>query len=182
MTALRRRDLAPGEWAVLGLLGEGPKHGFAIARVLAGGGDIGEIWSLPRPLVYRALGVLKERGLARPLTTEAGQGPVRTVLTVTPAGLEALEEWLSEPVAHVRDARSLLLLKLVYAERSGRDTGPLLERQREMLLPLVAAHHARIAGSSGWERTIELWRAECTGTALAFTEKLLELRARSAVA
>jgi DNA-binding PadR family transcriptional regulator len=177
MATLRTRELAPGEWAVLGLLGEGPKHGFAIARVLAGGGEIGEIWSLPRPLVYRALGVLKDRGLARPLSTEAGQGPNRTILTATPAGLEALEAWLDEPVAHVRDARSLLLLKLVYAERSGRDTGRLLERQREMLLPLVAAHRDRIARSSGWERTVELWRSECTGTVLAFTEKMLDQRA-----
>jgi PadR family transcriptional regulator AphA len=163
MATVRTRELAPGEWAVLGLLGEGPKHGFAI----------GEIWTLPRPLVYRALGVLTDRGYARALTTEAGAGPNRTILTATPAGMKALEAWLEEPVLHVRDARSLLLLKLVYAERSGRATRPLLERQRELLSPLVAAHHERVARSTGAERTIELWRSACMGAVLEFTNRLL---------
>ncbi len=176
MPSLLTRDLAPGEWAVLGLIGEGPKHGFAIAKVLASGGEIGEIWTLPRPLVYRALGVLKDRGLIRPLTTEAGDGPNRTILIATPAGSDALERWFEEPVVHVRDARSLLVLKLVYAERSGRDTGPLLERQCEVLLPLMAVHRERIDGSTGWKRTVELWRAECTGAVLAFTEQMLASR------
>lgn len=158
---------------MLGLLAERPNHGFAISKALAAGGEIGEIWTLPRPLVYRALGMLKDRGLARPLATEAGKGPNRTILIATKAGLEALERWLEEPVAHVREVRSLLLLKLVYAERSGRDTRPLLERQREVLGPLVEAHRERIADSAGRHRTIELWRSECMDAALAFTEKML---------
>jgi DNA-binding PadR family transcriptional regulator len=176
MVTLATRDLAPGEWAVLGLLAERPAHGFAISKALASGGEIGEIWALPRPLVYRALGMLKDRGLARPVFTEAGQGPNRTILTATPAGLEQFDEWLEEPVVHVRDARSLLLLKLVYAERSGRDTGPLLERQRDLLRPIVEAHRERLAQATGWHQTIELWRSECMDAVLAFTEKLLAQR------
>ena len=38
--ALATRDLAPGEWAVLGLLAESPAHGFAIAKAIAPGGEI----------------------------------------------------------------------------------------------------------------------------------------------
>jgi DNA-binding PadR family transcriptional regulator len=167
------RDLAPGEWAVLGLLGEHPAHGFAIAKALESGGEIGEIWAVPRPLVYRALGKLRERELIRPVLTESGHGPNRTIMAATPAGLEALDRWLDDPVAHVRDVRSLLILKLVYAARAGRDTRPLLERQRELVRPLVEAQRARSGGTSGWQRTIELWRGECMDAVLTFTEKML---------
>jgi len=173
MTTLATRELAPGEWAVLGLLGEAPAHGFAISKALAIGGELGEIWALPRPLVYRALGMLKDRGLVRPVITEAGQGPNRTILSATQLGLDELDRWLEEPVAHVRDARSLLLLKLVYAERAGRDTRPLLERQRDLLRPIVEIHRRRLAEASGWHQTIELWRSECMDAVLVFTEKLL---------
>ena len=48
-------DLLLGEWACLGLLYSGPSHGFAIAARLKPGSDIGRIWSLTRPLTYRAL-------------------------------------------------------------------------------------------------------------------------------
>jgi DNA-binding PadR family transcriptional regulator len=175
MTTLATRELAPGEWAVLGLLAEAPAHGFAISKALASGGEIGEVWSLPRPLVYRALGMLKDRGLVRSVVTEAGQGPNRTILTATQAGREELGRWLEEPVLHVRDARSLLLLKLVYAERSGRDTRPLLERQRDLLRPIVEAHRQRLSEATSWHQTIELWRSECMDAVLVFTEKLLAL-------
>jgi PadR family transcriptional regulator AphA len=176
MTMLATRELSPGEWAVLGLLAEAPAHGFAISKALASGGEIGAIWALPRPLVYRALGMLKDRGLVCPVVTEAGQGPNRTILAATQAGLDELDRWLEEPVVHVRDARSLLLLKLVYAERSGRDTRRLLEAQRDLLRPIVEAHRRRIAESDGWHHTIELWRSECMDAVLVFTEKLLAER------
>ena len=171
---LATRDLAPGEWAVLGLLGESPSHGFAISKELAIDGDIGEIWALPRPLVYRALGLLKARGLVTDVITEAGQGPNRTIMAATPEGLEALERWFEEPVIHVRDARSLLLLKLVYAERGGRDTRALLERQRDLVRPIAESHRRRISEAQGWKHTIELWRSECMDAVLDFTEKMLE--------
>ena len=46
----------PG-WArtVLAILSERPAHGFAIARLTAPGGDLGRIWQIPRPVIYRSM-------------------------------------------------------------------------------------------------------------------------------
>jgi hypothetical protein len=44
----RERPLA--EWMVLGLLAEQPSHGFALARLLAPGGEVGRVWAASRPL------------------------------------------------------------------------------------------------------------------------------------
>jgi PadR family transcriptional regulator AphA len=115
-------QLAPGEWAVLALLAEGPTHGFAIARAMAPDGEIGKVWSLPRPRVYHAIDALIARGFARPVATVASSsGPHRTLLEVTEGGPRALTTWLAAPVEHVRDARSLLLLKLRFLDRSDLD-------------------------------------------------------------
>src|SRR4051794_23893382 len=116
MARVRRDTLLTGEWAVLGILGGGPAHGFAVSRRLSGQGDVGRVWSLSRPLAYRAIDQLSRRGLVAPVRSESGEGPDRTVVAVTAEGQRRLREWLARPVAHVRDMRSELLLKLVLCE------------------------------------------------------------------
>jgi PadR family transcriptional regulator AphA len=167
------RDLVPGEWAVLGLLAEGPAHGFALSKALAPGSEIGMIWSVSRQLVYRALGVLEENQLVHAIGTQAGPGPERTIMDVTPLGRRAVGAWLEQPVAHIRDARSLLMLKLVFLTRSGGDVRPLLERQRELLLPAATAQRERVTATSGWQQMVELWRSECVDAVISFTERML---------
>ena len=75
--------LSLGEHAVLTLLAEQPRHGWAIVRELAPSGEIGRIWSLSRPLAYRAIDSLQARRLVRAVGTEPGDGPRRTILTAT---------------------------------------------------------------------------------------------------
>jgi DNA-binding PadR family transcriptional regulator len=85
------------------------------------------VWTMGRPLVYRSLEILEQRGLIEAAGHEPGiRGPNRTILRITPAGRDALMLWLAEPVDHVRDVRSLLLLKLVFAERLDVDARPML--------------------------------------------------------
>ena len=133
-----RDELTAGEWAVLALLAEAPTHGFAIARAMAPEGEVGRVWSVRRPLVYRAVETLTIMGLVRPAATVPSRsGPQRTVLEATPNGKRALTRWLRQPVAHVRDARSLLMLKLLFLTRREADLEPLLIAQREHFATLA---------------------------------------------
>lgn len=171
---MRRRSeqLATGEWAVLALVAETPTHGFAIARALAPGGDVGRVWAMRRPLVYRTLDVLDDRELVRAAGTEPSEsGPPRTVVDVTEAGRARVEQWLLTPVQHVRDARADLMLKLLFLDRAGRDPVPLLTAQRERF-ELIASE---LEGSDepGFARTLALWRLENTRAAIRFVETLL---------
>ena len=87
---MSERTLAPGEWAVLGLICERPAHGWALAGELAPSGEPGSVWALGRPLVYRSIEILAARGLIEPIAHEPGlRGPNRTVFRVTPAGSTA---------------------------------------------------------------------------------------------
>jgi DNA-binding PadR family transcriptional regulator len=150
-----RRDRSLTEWVVLGLVAEEPTHGFALARLMARGGEVGRVWAATRPLTYRAIDRLAAEGLVAPVRTEAGSGPPRTVHRATPAGRRALRRWLAQPVAHPREVRAELLVKLLLLERADQPTAPLLAAQRDAFGDsLDAARRAPAHDSVG------RWRAE----------------------
>jgi len=129
-------ELSLTQWVVLALVGEEPTHGFAVARELQAGSDLGRILTVHRPLVYRALDRLRDGGLVEESATEPGDaGPTRTVMRTTRKGKAALKQWFVRPVDHVRDLRIEFLIKLRLTERLGRDAQPLVDAQRHELAP-----------------------------------------------
>jgi DNA-binding PadR family transcriptional regulator len=172
---MRRRpdQLTTGEWAVLGLVAEGATHGFAVARALEPGGEVGRVWSMRRPLVYRTLDVLADRELTRTAGTEASTaGPQRTLVEVTRDGARQVAEWLESPVEHVRDARSELLLKLLFLDRRGLAPDALLAAQSERFREQERELRTRLDAAEGFTRTLALWRVENTAAAVRFVDAL----------
>ena len=168
------RDLAPGEWAVLALLCERPAHGWAIGRQLGASGELGSIWSLSRALVYRSLEILEARQLITPAGSEPGvRGPNRTIFRATAAGHEAVGLWLSEPVEHVREGRSLLLLKLVFAQRNCIDPRPMLLAQREAIEEAIDSLVERTRDSDGTDSILLRFRLESSRAVERFIDGVL---------
>lgn len=158
-----------GEWAVLGLLAEGPAHGFALAKQLQPDGSVGRVWSLRTPLVYRAIQNLTQKGLVEIQGEERSDlGPQRRLIAITDEGRQLIDAWLNEPVAHTRDVRSALMLKLALADHLGRDTGPLLQAQRERLQPQLEGLEQRLTGAEGFDRVLILWRVQAVRSVLRF--------------
>jgi DNA-binding PadR family transcriptional regulator len=171
---MRRRSeqLTTGEWAVLALVAEALTHGFAVARELAPDGEVGRVWAMRRPLVYRTLDVLTDRELVRAAGTQPSEsGPPRTVLEITEDGRERVDAWRLAPVQHVRDARADLMLKLLFLDRAGRDPAPLLVAQRERFAAIAA--ELEKAEAEGFARTLALWRLENTRAAIRFVDALV---------
>jgi tRNA-Thr(GGU) m(6)t(6)A37 methyltransferase TsaA len=172
-----RTDPSLSEWAALGLLCEAPRHGWAIARELAPDGEIGQIYSCTRPLVYRALGGLRESGLVEARgTTSSDAGPARTTLAATRRGRAAFRHWRDSPVEHVRDLRSELMLKLLFHERSSLEPAPLLRAQAVLLSRAELALERQARLSEAFDRTLVLWRLSVARAALSFVEALLDQR------
>ena len=164
---------------MLGLLLESPRHGFAVARELTSGSQLGSVWTMPRALVYRALEELQHSGLAIEGKRQAGnRGPNRVIFQVTDAGERRFREWLSEPVPHLRELRTELMLKLAFHARLGLDPGLLLTRQMEVLVPLAAALGRRARRATGFEATLAWWRYQSALTARRFTKGLLDKATR----
>jgi DNA-binding PadR family transcriptional regulator len=158
------------EYAVLGLLAEGPTHGFAISKALQPDTDIGRVITVRRPLVYRALDRLVDAGLAAPDHTEPGDaGPNREIHRATRAGSRRLDSWLDSPVAHVRDMRIEFQLKLALHQRLGRSPLELVALQRRVLEPTLAALDVPAKESVDH---LELWRHHNAAAATSYLESL----------
>lgn len=156
-------DLSLSEWAVLGLVAEGQTHGFIAGREFAPDGSIGKIWTIPRPLVYRAITSLGNKGLVIEIGSAPGSGgPRRRLVEVTPDGRAALGSWLAEPVRHVRDARSALLIKLLLLDRAGRSPLELLLAQQALLEPMLVGLRLQLPQSKGFDSTLTRWRLYST--------------------
>ena len=152
------------DWVVLGLVAEAPRHGFAAARELASDAALGQVWTVPRPLVYRAIDHLRDQGLVEPVRTEAGaKGPHRTVYRATRNGRTRLARWLDQPVAHPREVRTELLVKLMLRSRRGRPLTPLAQRQLERFAPMTDGLEQRARAADGADRVVARWRVESIG-------------------
>jgi PadR family transcriptional regulator AphA len=171
-------EMSLPEWLVLAILSQHPAHGFAVAQRTAAGGDLGRVWQIPKAVVYRAIGRLLDAGLIVPEGTEPGLGPQRTVYAATDDGRAAAQRWLHEPVEHVREIRSELLLKLALLDRSGEDPADLLRAQRAVLEPLVGAIESRRADSQGFDATLLAWRRATAVAALAFIDIIAPANSR----
>jgi PadR family transcriptional regulator AphA len=165
-------ELSLPEYTVLAVLAQQPAHGFAVAQLTTREGQLGRVWQIPRPVIYRAIGRLLDAGLIAAVGVEPGLGPQRTIYTVTDEGRQTAERWLAAPVAHVRDVRSVFLLKLALLDRAGTDPRDLIRRQREVLEPIVRAIADRDQPDSGFDAVLFAWRRTSAFAAVEFLDAI----------
>jgi DNA-binding PadR family transcriptional regulator len=167
-------DLSLTEWAVLAVVAEKPTHGFAIAKEFAPEGDLGQIWTVRRPIVYRALEHLENESLVESIGTVPGEGgPLRTLMRATEVGKAAVDRWLCTPARHVRELRTQLLLELRFLDRRGLDLSPLATAQLEQLGPILAALRDQAETTSGFAAVLARWRHESAQAAARTLEGIV---------
>jgi len=159
------------EWTVLAVISQQPAHGFAVAQLTTPDGELGRVWQIPRPVIYRAIGRLADAGLIVPQVTEPGQGPQRTIYAATGPGSDAVRSWLDTPVEHVRDIRSHLLLKLALLHRQGADASALIGRQRAVLEPIAQAISSDVPEDT-FDSVLLAWRRASASAAIAFLDDI----------
>lgn len=157
---------------MLAVVRERPAHGFAIAALTARDGELGRVWQMPRPVIYRALTRLEAAGLVEPKDVESGAGPPRTVYAITDAGRAAVDGWLARPVAHVRELRSHLLMKLALLGRRGLPVAALVAAQRVVLEPVLEAVAAERERAGGFDAVLLSWRHGNVLAALRFLDEI----------
>jgi len=172
-------SLSANELCVVALLMEQPAHGWGLSETLGHEGEVGAIWSVARPLVYTSLRRLESEGFIKTAGIERGRrGPHRVNYAPTPKGRAAVTAWLQDPVEHVRESRSLFLLKVVLAKRLGIDTERLLVAQRALLAPFVTWLEARLDDvdpvAEPAEEAVLFFRLATARTTIAFIDHLLE--------
>jgi DNA-binding PadR family transcriptional regulator len=118
--------------ALLGVLAEGPAHGYDLKRVHD------DRFPGTRPLafgqVYAALAKLERDGLVEVVETVRDGGPERTVYSLTDRGAEHLAAWLDSLEAAGPYAADDFVRKAVTALRLDRDAAGYVTRQRQVHL------------------------------------------------
>src|SRR4051794_40585240 len=135
--------LTPTSYVVLGLLkAAGRATPYDLKRLHAAG--LGNFWSLNHAQLYAEPDRLAGAGY---LTVERERGGRRRKLyELTPAGREALEEWLRTPTAEFTDLRDPGLLRLFF----GADPKALAGVQRTVHAERLAQYEALHEGSGEW--------------------------------
>ena len=154
---------------MLGILCEGPSHGFAISKKLDAESEVGKVFTVPRTLVYRALDRLVEGGYAGQAATEQGNGPKRVVHEATAKGRRELRRWLADPAGHIRDLRIEFLLKLTLLRRAGKSPLDLIRSQRETL---SSTFEALGDAAIDPQDHVEQWRRSNAAAAASYLEAL----------
>ncbi len=162
------------DWVVLGVLSEEPRHGFAVAKELGRDAELGQLWTVRRPLVYRAIDHLLELGLAETRSVEPGdQGPHRTVIAPTRGGRARLRRWLEQPVEHPRDVRAVLLVKLGLLARRGEPLAPLARRQLAAFVEVNEGLGRRASPETPVARLAVGWRTQANEAIRRFLEQVI---------
>jgi len=90
-TAKPTPEASFAELVCLTLVIQGVAHGWALGTMLAPDGELGRIWTLSRPLTYRAVDGLVDKALVTRRGRTGGQGRERVALAATAAGRRAAE-------------------------------------------------------------------------------------------
>jgi DNA-binding PadR family transcriptional regulator len=119
---------------ILGMLSEGPLHGYELKAVFES--QIVPDGALNFGQVYTTLERLHRDGLVEHDTVSQSERPDKKVYALTPAGREAVREWLDQPTPQPLDLRHETYLKLTLARHL---------RSEDPLAVLRAEHRASFA-------------------------------------
>ena len=132
----------PAEYAILGLLNDGPLHGYALRKRVDAA--LSPFWAIATSQIYSALHSMQNKGLLSIEVQLQDDRPARNVYLITPSGREEFKQWCAKPVRHLRDMRVEFLAKLYFLRRTAsNEVIPLINRQTtflERLRTRVAQH------------------------------------------
>lgn len=112
------RRLSSTSYLVLGLIAlRGPSASYDLKRAV--GRSIGYFWPFPHTQLYDEPMRLVEAGLLT--TTSDDHGRRRRTYSLTPRGLEVLQEWLNDSDARIWQVRDEGELKLFFSELADDD-------------------------------------------------------------
>ena len=146
--ARRPTELRP-EFVALGLLAEGPAHGYELFRRFKD--SLGEVWHIGESQFYALLKRIEVRGMAIPVAAESGSRAVGPrVLKLSPEGKELFDAWLREPTVSSSRLLHLEFLARLYflARLSPREAADAAAAQAKVLSGDIARLD-REEGSSG---------------------------------
>ena len=108
------------KFALLGCLIYQPMSGYDLKQFTDR--STSNFWHAELSQIYVTLKALEKEGLITSASVQQAARPDRRVYSITPAGRQALDEWLNEPFTSIDQYKDTLLLKLFFSARIDRET------------------------------------------------------------
>jgi DNA-binding PadR family transcriptional regulator len=106
-------SLSP-EFALLGMLSQGPAHGYELHQKLST--ELGEVWHLSQSQIYNILNRLEGKGYIRGTLLQQKKLPAKRLFQLTEAGQNRFNSWLYSPSrSSVRAIRIEFTTRLYFA-------------------------------------------------------------------
>lgn len=110
------------EFVLLGLISQGPIHGYDLYKKLCDADGIALIWHVKQSYLYALLDKLEKNGMLTSKTIEREMFPSRKEFEITEKGRENFHFWLTNPVKHGREMRQEFLAKLYFSQSSDKSS------------------------------------------------------------
>ena len=113
-------DIRSIHFILLGILSDGPKHGYQIHKIINDPEGIGLIWKIKITNIYGLLDVLEKKAYIEPADqiSDDTSYPPKKYFKMTSNGEEVFKKWLSDPVKHGREMRQVFLSKMYFAAQN----------------------------------------------------------------
>ncbi len=158
-------DLIQG--ACLVLISNDIGHGYQLAKQFEPNTNFGEVLTITRPVVYRAVKSLEALQLIRSVNSLGSRGQLKFKLRCTESGKRQAKQWLTEPVIHMRDLRNEFLIKILLSQEFNLSTKRLIQNQRQTLTTITTTLLADLASTP-----VAIWRREQARAAMRFLDEL----------
>jgi hypothetical protein len=138
------------------------------SSVVSSHGPLGDI---PRRIGVSGVGRQRERVWRRSRRTSRPRCRTWSDLVpveATDVGRAATRRWLAEPVRHLRDVRTELLLKFSILERMGYPCAPLAVAQQAWFAPIIASITEGTASD-----VVSIWRREHAQAVAEFLDQVI---------
>ena len=133
------------EQALLGLLMQGPMHGYDLHRRAKE--ELGRIWHMGISNIYGALKQLEEAGHVESTLSPQDSRPTRKIYRITRAGRKSFRDWARQPVPNMRRLRVEFLAKLYFLHTLGlKGTDKLIADQETICQARIAQLERSAAG------------------------------------
>jgi DNA-binding PadR family transcriptional regulator len=138
------------KFALLGLIALKPASGYDIKRIIDR--SIYFVWNVTGPQIYNTLRTLREEGLVSSESVAQQGKPDKQIHSITPKGMQALQEFANEPV-RASVTRDDVLLRIFFGNFADddvvvRELGAYLDRIRNERA-FMEATEARIRAHPG---------------------------------
>jgi PadR family transcriptional regulator AphA len=159
------------EYALLGILMTGPKHGYEMHSYFSSHMD--QFWRLSMSQIYALLKRMEKNEVVISKGEWQNNRPAKKIFSITQTGKEEFLNWIYSPVNHVRNLRIEFMAKLFFIkELKLKRATDIIDKQIEILQEkLHLLQHPKENSMDAFQKTLHSFKIAQTTSAIEWLKE-----------